>query len=96
MCEPGRAIVAESGSTIVRVNLKKKTKACILTMGHMEHYFDAGTPNIVLPSSFNQKSGKIISKKLTAFNFYGPTCDSMDYMKGPFSTYQIILKKMTT
>ena len=27
---------------------------------------------------------KIISKKLTAFDFYGPTCDSMDYMKGPF------------
>jgi ornithine decarboxylase len=26
----------------------------------------------------------MISKKLTAFNFYGPTCDSMDYMKGPF------------
>jgi ornithine decarboxylase len=29
-------------------------------------------------------NGRIISKKLTAFNFYGPTCDSMDYMKGPF------------
>ena len=29
-------------------------------------------------------SKKIISKKLTAFDFYGPTCDSMDYMKGPF------------
>ena len=29
-------------------------------------------------------SNKIISKKFTAFNFYGPTCDSMDYMKGPF------------
>ena len=27
---------------------------------------------------------KIISKKLTAFDFFGPTCDSMDYMKGPF------------
>ena len=26
LCEPGRALVAESGSTIVRVNLKKKTK----------------------------------------------------------------------
>jgi len=25
-----------------------------------------------------------ISKKLTAFDFFGPTCDSMDYMKGPF------------
>ena len=24
ICEPGRALVAESGSTIVRVNLKKK------------------------------------------------------------------------
>ena len=27
ICEPGRALVAESGSTIVRVDLKKKTKA---------------------------------------------------------------------
>ena len=26
ICEPGRAIVAESGSTIVKVILKKKTK----------------------------------------------------------------------
>ena len=31
-----------------------------------------------------ETSSKIISKKMTAFNFYGPTCDSMDYMKGPF------------
>ena len=38
-------------------------------------------------------SNKIISKKLTAFDFYGPTCDSMDYMKGPF-LFQIILRKM--
>ena len=29
-------------------------------------------------------SRKIISKKLTSFDFFGPTCDSMDYMKGPF------------
>ena len=29
-------------------------------------------------------NGRIQSKKLTAFNFYGPTCDSLDYMKGPF------------
>ena len=21
---------------------------------------------------------------ITSFNFYGPTCDSLDYMKGPF------------
>ena len=30
------------------------------------------------------QNGRAHSKKLTAFNFYGPTCDSMDYMKGPF------------
>ena len=30
------------------------------------------------------KSGKAISKKLTAFDFYGPTCDSFDEMRGPF------------
>ena len=29
-------------------------------------------------------NGRIQSKKITAFQFYGPTCDSLDYMKGPF------------
>ena len=82
MCEPGRAIVAESGSTVVRVNLRKKQKLYI-NDGTYGTLFDAGTPNIVFPARLI-KSGKIISKKLTAFNFYGPTCDSMDYMKGPF------------
>ena len=82
LCEPGRALVAESGSTIVRVNLRKKQKLYI-NDGTYGTLFDAGTPNIVYPSRLI-KNGKIVSKKLTAFNFYGPTCDSMDYMKGPF------------
>ena len=82
LCEPGRALVAESGSTIVRVNLRKKQKLYI-NDGTYGTLFDAGTPNMVYPSRLI-KNGKIISKKLTAFDFYGPTCDSMDYMKGPF------------
>jgi len=82
LCEPGRALVAESGSTIVRVNLRKKQKLYI-NDGTYGTLFDAGTPNIVYPSRLI-KNGKIMSKKLTAFDFYGPTCDSMDYMKGPF------------
>ena len=82
ICEPGRAIVAESGSTIVRVNLRKKQKLYI-NDGTYGTLFDAGVPNIVYPSRIIT-SGKIISKKLTSFDFYGPTCDSMDYMKGPF------------
>ena len=84
ICEPGRALVAESGSTIVRVNLRKKQKLYI-NDGTYGTLFDAGTPNIVFPSKLiKDTSNKIISKKLTAFDFYGPTCDSMDYMKGPF------------
>jgi ornithine decarboxylase len=84
ICEPGRALVAESGSTIVRVNLRKKQKLYI-NDGTYGTLFDAGTPNIVFPSKMiKETSNKIISKKMTAFNFFGPTCDSMDYMKGPF------------
>ena len=84
ICEPGRALVAESGSTIVRINLRKKQKLYI-NDGTYGTLFDAGTPNIVFPSKMiKDSSNKIISKKLTAFDFYGPTCDSMDYMKGPF------------
>ena len=84
ICEPGRALVAESGSTIVRVNLRKKQKLYI-NDGTYGTLFDAGTPNIVFPSKMiKDSSNKIISKKLTTFDFYGPTCDSMDYMKGPF------------
>ena len=84
ICEPGRALVAESGSTIVRVNLRKKQKLYI-NEGTYGTLFDAGNPNIVFPSKvIKESSNKIISKKLTAFDFYGPTCDSMDYMKGPF------------
>ena len=82
ICEPGRALVAESGSTIVRVNLRKKQKLHI-NDGTYGTLFDAGVPNIVYPSKLIT-NGRVVSKKLTSFDFYGPTCDSMDYMKGPF------------
>ena len=69
ICEPGRALVAESGSTIVRVSLRKKQKLYI-NDGTYGTLFDAGTPNIVFPSKMiKENSNKIISKKLTAFDF---------------------------
>jgi len=82
ICEPGRAIVAESGSTIVKVNLRKKQKLYI-NDGTYGSLFDAGVPNFILPSKMIS-NGRVHSKKLTAFSFFGPTCDSMDFMKGPF------------
>ena len=82
ICEPGRAIVAESGSTIVKVILRKKNKLYI-NDGTYGTLFDAGVPNFIFPSKMIS-CGRVQSKKLTAFSFFGPTCDSLDYMKGPF------------
>ena len=82
ICEPGRAIVAESGSTIVKVILRKKENLYI-NDGTYGSLFDAGVPNFVLPTKMIT-NGRIHSKKLTSFGFFGPTCDSLDYMKGPF------------
>ncbi len=82
LCEPGRAIVAESGSTIVRVILRKKNKIYI-NDGTYGSLFDAGVLNFVLPTRMIP-NGRMTSKKLTPYSLYGPTCDSSDYMKGPF------------
>ncbi len=82
MCEPGRALVAESGSSIVRVVLRKKQKLYI-NDGTYGSLFDAGVPSFVLPTKMIP-SGRVTSKKLTSYSLYGPTCDSIDYMKGPF------------
>ena len=82
ICEPGRVIVAESGSTIVKVILRKKQNLYI-NDGTYGSLFDAGVPNFVFPNKMIS-SGRIQSKKLTSFSFFGPTCDSLDYMKGPF------------
>ena len=82
MCEPGRSLVAESGSSIVRIVLRKKQKLYI-NDGTYGSLFDAGVPNFVLPTRMIS-NGRMTSKKLTAYSFFGPTCDSIDYMKGPF------------
>jgi ornithine decarboxylase len=82
LCEPGRALVAESGSTIVKVILRKKQKIYI-NDGTYGSLFDAGVLNFVLPTRMIS-NGRMTSKKLTSFSLYGPTCDSADFMKGPF------------
>jgi len=82
LCEPGRALVAESGSSIIRVTLRKKQKLYV-NDGTYGSLFDAGVPNFVLPTRMIP-NGRISSKKMTPYSLYGPTCDSIDYMKGPF------------
>jgi ornithine decarboxylase len=82
LCEPGRALVAESGSVIVRVELRKGDHLYI-NDGTYGSLFDAGTPNFVYPTKLIRPKSDV-STDITPFSFFGPTCDALDYMKGPF------------
>jgi len=85
-CEPGRALVAESSSILARVDLRKGD-ALYLNDGSYGSLFDAThsrwpfPTKLVRPESVN---GGESAGELKAFQFYGPTCDSIDHMPGPF------------
>ena len=80
MCEPGRALVAESGSAIVRVDARKG-EFLYLNDGTYGSLFDAGTPKFLFPARLLGRNG---ADELKGYSFYGPTCDSLDFMPGPF------------
>lgn len=82
LCEPGRALVAESGSVVVRVELRKGSMLYI-NDGTFGSLFDAGVPEFNYPVKAIRTAGDM-SENLVPFGFYGPTCDSMDTMNGPF------------
>jgi ornithine decarboxylase len=83
LCEPGRALVAEGGSVVVRVELRKGNMLYI-NDGTYGSLFDAGTPGFVFPVRAIRPAGGL-STKIAEFGFFGPTCDSVDSMRGPFT-----------
>ena len=84
-CEPGRALVAESGSLLVRVE-SRKGNMLYLNDGTYGGLFDAGVPGFLYPTrTFRIKGRTALSNSTDSFGFFGPTCDSLDVMKGPFS-----------
>lgn len=82
MAEPGRALVAESGSVVVRVELRKDNKL-YLNDGTYGALFDAGHPGFTFPVKAIRPEGTF-ADTMQEFSFFGPTCDSIDAMKGPF------------
>lgn len=82
LCEPGRALVAESGSILTRVELRKNNFLYI-NDGTYGNLFDAGYPAFNFPVRAIRKNGNFKQEKVP-FSFYGPTCDSLDFMSGPF------------
>jgi ornithine decarboxylase len=82
-CEPGRALVAEAGSLIVRVELRKGQQLYI-NDGVYGSLFDAGLLGLSYPVKIIRPKGRISGNKIAPFSFFGPTCDSLDAMQGPF------------
>ena len=81
IAEPGRALVAECISLIVRVDLRKGNKLYI-NDGIYGNLHAAGKPGFSFPVRMISKKNRLMNK--VPFSFYGPTCDSNDFMVGPF------------
>ena len=81
-CEPGRALVAEATSLLTRVEMRKGD-ALYLNDGSYGALFDATHAKWPFPVQLVRGEGTP-SDTLRPFRFYGPTCDSIDHMPGPF------------
>jgi ornithine decarboxylase len=82
MCEPGRALVAEAESLIVRVEARRGDELFINDGGYGV-LFDAAHLNWCYPVRLVSRESAP-GDQLAPFALFGPTCDSIDYMKGPF------------
>jgi ornithine decarboxylase len=80
--EPGRALVAEAASTLVRVDHRRGDHIYV-NDGTYGSLFDAGAPGFVYPVRAIRLRGRT-ARTLLPYSFFGPTCDGLDYMKGPF------------
>ena len=81
-CEPGRALAAEGSSLLTRVDLRKGD-ALYLNDGAFGSLFDAAHAKWPFPAKLVRGEADA-AVDLKPFRFFGPTCDSADYMPGPF------------
>jgi len=80
--EPGRGLVAEAASTLVRID-HRKDNYLYINDGIYGSLFDAGLSGFIHPVKPINIQSKL-SDELVPFSFFGPTCDGMDFMKGPY------------
>ena len=81
-CEPGRALCAEYASVLVRVE-KRRGDELYINDGAYGALFDAAHIGWRYPVRL-VRDGEPKVRPLD-FSFYGPTCDDLDHMTGPFS-----------
>jgi len=84
--EPGRALSGTCATLVVRVELRKGDVLYINdgSYGNMFEVCSMNWKNNVHLLRPARKGRKAASKTNVPFRFYGPTCDSVDYMPGPF------------
>jgi ornithine decarboxylase len=82
ICEPGRALVNEAESLIVRVDARRRNELYINDGGYGA-LFDAAHLGFIYPTRLVGHT-PTAGEALVPFEFWGPTCDSLDRMKGPF------------
>jgi len=80
-CEPGRALCAEYASVLVRVE-KRRGDTLYINDGAYGALFDAAHIGWRFPVKLIREAAS--DAKDMAFTFYGPTCDDLDHMAGPF------------
>ena len=80
-CEPGRALCAEYASVLVRVE-KRRGDQLYINDGAYGALFDAAHIGWRFPVRLAREQASDVRE--TAFSFYGPTCDDLDHMAGPF------------
>ena len=80
-CEPGRALCAEYSSLVVRVE-KRRGDELYINDGAYGALFDAAHVGWKFPVELLREEPSNTRKM--GFSFYGPTCDDLDHMAGPF------------
>ncbi len=79
--EPGRALAARGSSLVVQV-LHRRDSALFINDGIYGSLSDAGLPGFRYPVRL---LGRLTEANHVDWEFFGPTCDSADRMRGPFS-----------
>lgn len=82
-CEPGRALIAESVSVLTRVELVKGDSV-YMNDGSYGCLFDMVHAKWPFPMRVHRADGRP-SEQTAGFKLYGPTCDSIDSMPGPYT-----------
>jgi len=82
-CEPGRALVADTCSLIVQVQLRKDDRL-YLNDGIFGSLAEMMLSNLRMPVRLLREAGTVTGAS-RAFRLFGPTCDSVDVVPGTFA-----------